>query len=118
MEEFKKWVEQAERDLNTAEYLFEGKRYKEASFFSQQSAEKLLKALLIKKDKKIIRIHDLVKLGKLLNLDSNLIKDCEILSKVYIDSRYPDLGEKEYTKEETTNDIKIAKKILKWTKEN
>jgi len=39
MEEFKKWVEQAERDLNTAEYLFEGKRYKEASFFSQQSAE-------------------------------------------------------------------------------
>ena len=116
MEEYEKWIEQAERDLSNAEYLFEGKRYKETSFFCQQCAKKALKALLLKRNKKLVKIHDLVRLGKLLDLENNLIKDCEKLSIVYIDSRYPDVGEKSYTKDEALDDLKIAKRILKWVK--
>ena len=46
-EEIKSWVDQSEKDLDTGEYLFEGKRYDEAAFFFQQSVEKALKALLL-----------------------------------------------------------------------
>jgi len=64
MEEFKKWVERAKRDLDTAKFLFEGKKYEESAFYSHQSVEKSLKGVLIKKSGKLLKIHDLVKLGK------------------------------------------------------
>ena len=55
------WWKQAERDLDTAKYLFEGSRFKESSLFCQQAVEKALKALLLKNKGEIIKVHDLVK---------------------------------------------------------
>ena len=115
-EEVKRWWDYSESDINTAKYLFKGKKYKDASFYCQQAVEKALKALLLQKSKKIIKVHDLVKLAKTLNLSEELIKDCERLSIVYVDTRYPDTGTKRYTKIETDEDLKIANKILKWIK--
>lgn len=112
------WRKQAEKDLDTAEYLFEGKRYKEASFFSQQTVEKCLKAVIIKKTGKLFKIHDLVKLGQLAKLDPPFMKYCEELTTVYIDARYPDTGESEYSKEETKSDIEKAKSVLQWAEKN
>lgn len=117
-EEVKKWWKYSESDINTADYLFQGKRYKDASFYCQQAIEKGLKALLLKKGRKIIKIHDLVKLARELDLSEELMKDCEILNIVYVDTRYPDIGTKKYIKKETLNDIKSAKKILKWIRKN
>ena len=117
-EEAERWWKYSESDVKTAKYLFEGKKYKDASFYCQQAVEKALKALLLKRGKKIIKVHDLVKLAKVLNLGEELIKDCERLSIVYIDTRYPDIGTKQYTKNETSEDIKIAKKVVKWIKKN
>ena len=117
-EEVKNWLEQAKDDLETAKYLFEGKRYKQSSFFSQQAAEKGLKAILLQRTKKLIKVHDLVKLAKEINLDEEMVYECEKLSAVYIDARYPDVGSGKYTKEETQDDLKIAEKVLKWVEKN
>ncbi|MBS3166256.1 HEPN domain-containing protein [Candidatus Woesearchaeota archaeon] len=116
--EVKRWWEQARQDLGTAHYLFEGKKFKEASFFCQQAAEKSLKAVLIKKEKKIIKIHDLVKLAQLVHLDPLLLPDCKQLTFVYIDARYPDTGQAHYSQEESNNDLERAARILKWAEKN
>jgi HEPN domain-containing protein len=108
------WWEQALRDLDTAEYLLEGERYKESSLFCQQAVEKALKAVLLGKGGELIKIHDLVKLGELAELDSSFMEDCEKLTGVYIDARYPDTSKEDYTKEESTQDIKSARKIIQW----
>ena len=117
-EEVRRWWKYAENDLNTDKYLFEGKKYKEASFYCQQAVEKALKTLILKRNNKIIKVHDLVKLARELNLTEEVIKDCERLTIVYVDTRYPDVGSKEYTKNETSEDITIAKRIIKWIKKN
>ena len=76
-----------------------------------------LKALSLKKKSKLIRTHDLVRLGKEVNLDIELLKDCERLSIVYVDSRYPDTGTKTYTSKESSEDIKVVKRVLEWIEE-
>lgn len=116
--EAKKWLEQAEEDLETAKYTFNGKKYKAASFWCQQCAEKALKSFLINKNKEMPKIHDLVKLGKIVNLDKELLDKCEKLTYVYIESRYPDVIQSKYNPKETEDDIKIAGEVLKWIKEN
>jgi len=116
--EVEQWMEHARSDLQTGQYLFEGKRYRDASFFCQQAAEKALKAVLLKQSKKIIKIHDLVKLAKLVDFDKAYLGDCERLTFVYVDTRYPDTGDKLYTSSETQNDIESCKRILKWAERN
>ena len=117
-EEVQNWREQAQADVDTAEFLFEGKKYKEASFFAQQAAEKGLKAALIHKTGKLIKIHDLVKLGQLVDISSSLRNDCEKLTIVYVDSRYPDTGSEKYSREEAKLDIERARRILQWAEKN
>ena len=115
-EEVERWLNKAEDDLKKDEDNFNLKNYDLTSFLCQQSIEKALKALLIEKTGKFPKIHDLIKLGKILNLDENLLKECELLNTVYIESRYPGISEDKYTKEESQKDIRTSKKILKWIK--
>ena len=44
--EGRRWLAEAEADLDTARYLQEGGRHNTACFISQQSAEKAMKAFL------------------------------------------------------------------------
>ena len=41
-----RWLKQAERDLDDAQYAFSGERYSLVCFLSQQAAEKAIKAFL------------------------------------------------------------------------
>ena len=59
-EEVKRWWSKAEDDFDKAEILFKNKKYDGAVFFCQQAVEKGLKALTLKKQNKIKKIHDLV----------------------------------------------------------
>ncbi|MBI2666822.1 HEPN domain-containing protein [Candidatus Woesearchaeota archaeon] len=112
------WWEQVLRDIETAEYLFEGKRYKECSFFCQQAVEKALKSILLKTKKEIVKVHDLVKLGRLVDLPEEFEKECDQLTGVYIDTRYPDTGSSVYTSSEASDDIRAARKLLQWVEKN
>ena len=73
-EEVKRWIEKARRDLDIANYLLDGKKYEECSLFCQQSVEKALKAVLLSKTNKIIKIHDLNILALKVNLPEDLMK--------------------------------------------
>lgn len=112
------WLRQAARDLETAEYLFDGKRYKEASLFSQQAAEKALKAVLIHQQHRLIRIHDIVKLGELVRIDPGFRDSSKRLTTVYVDARYPDTGTSSYSRAESSKDIASARRILQWAESN
>ncbi len=118
LSDVERWWNKAKKDLGTAEYLFNGKRYEDASFFCQQSAEKALKAVLLKKKGKIIKIHDLVILAKHVQLDPALTKDCARLTFVYVDTRYPDTGTGRYTTTEVQADIESCRRILQWAEKN
>ena len=43
-------------------------------------------------------LHRLVKLGRLINISKDLLKECEKLTFVYVETRYPDVGNRSYTK--------------------
>ncbi len=74
MEEVKKWIEKAKKDLDDAEFNFINNRFEVAAFLSHQAAEKALKALYILKFKKLWKIHDLVELGKTLNAPFEILE--------------------------------------------
>lgn len=116
-EEVKRWWKKAKDDLEKARILHNNRKYDGAVFFCQQSVEKGLKALLLKEKDKIKRIHDLVELGKDVNLPKNFIDYCKELTLAYIYSRYPDIKEeKRKIKSISFNFLKYAKEILKWIK--
>lgn len=112
-QETKKWVDKAKDDLRKAKDNFKIENYDLASFLCQQAVEKSLKAILIEKTNEFPKIHDLVRLGKLVELDKKLLKDCEGLTAVYIGTRYPDIEDK-YDEEESAKDIDVAERIIKW----
>jgi len=114
--EFERWIISAERDLKKSKDNLNMGNYDLASFLCQQSVEKALKSLLIKQTKEFPKIHDLVRLGNLVNIDKNLLENCKKLTTVYTGTRYPDISDEEYTKEESEEDIKITEMILKWVK--
>ena len=116
-EEIKNWFEAAKSDLKKAKDNISIGNYDLASFLCQQSAEKALKSYQLKKEKKITKTHDLLFLGKRLNLPNGILGKCKELNPVYIETRYPDAnsGFKEYSKEESEEDIKSAEIVLKWT---
>lgn len=117
-EEVQRWMAKAKRDLATARHSFKSKDYYAASFWSHQATEKALKALQIKTHGKFNKTHDLVFLANLLKLPDELLECCKRLTPVYIETRYPIETEEfvAYSKLESSNDIKLARKVITWIK--
>lgn len=120
-QEVQNWWQQTLKDIDTAKALYKIKKYDYSSFWCQQSAEKALKTLLLKRGYELIKTHDLVLLSRKLNAPENIVQLCKELTPVYVETRYPGLGEegfKIFTKRETEEDIKSMEKIIEWTKKN
>lgn len=115
-EEIKRWMKQSNDDFDTAKYNFAGKKYSVAVFYCQQSVEKALKSLILDKKKQLIKVHDLVKLGKEINLPQNLLNYCKEITQSYIYSRYPDIKEPKNMNVIASNFLKYTEEILKWVK--
>ena len=117
-EEVGKWLKQARADLKTARNSLKSKDYYASVFWSQQTAEKSLKAVIIEKSGELIKIHDLVILGRKASIPNSLLTDCEKLSKIYIDSRYGvidnEIPAEKFGKKEANEFFRIARRILKW----
>ena len=84
MEEYNKWMRQSKHDLKIAEYNFKGYFFDSCIFYCQQAVEKSLKALLIKKEGKLLKIHDLIILGRKINLPEKFFKKISELNSAYI----------------------------------
>lgn len=117
-EEIKNWLEQAKHDLKVAEYNLNGSFLDPAVFYCQQSAEKALKSVYIKKFKNLIRVHDLVLLARKIKAPLKIIELCKELNPAYQYTRYPDVAPVNDLKEKAVKFIDSVKEILKWAEEN
>lgn len=118
MEEYKEWLKKAEQDFDTAKYNINGGKLEAGLFFLQQTAEKSLKALYIKKFNELLKTHDLFILSKKLNIPQRLQEFCKKLSPAYQYTRYPDVSEKTNLEERAKEFLNYAEEILQWTKKN
>ena len=92
-EEGRRWLRQAEQDLDDARYNLEGGRYHLTCFLAQQSAEKALKAFLYARGEELVWGHSVTELCKsAASLDEELEelrRMAATLDKYYIPTRYP-----------------------------
>ncbi len=116
MEEAKDWIERAIKDFDTANYLFDGKKYEECSFYCQQSVEKALKAVLLIKTGELRKVHDLFILGKEAKIPELQLNELKELSLAYVYSRYPDVPKLKDIKNKSHNFLNTTKEVLEWAK--
>lgn len=116
------WLKQAEYDLSTAEYMFDGKRYFYSVFMCHLSIEKALKGLYQKELKEIPpKTHNLIYLTEKteLELPENLFDFIFTLNRVSVPTRYPDDLQKilkNYDKNKTEDILSKSKEVIKWLK--
>lgn len=115
--EVEDWIKKAEGDLKAAENSLNFKYYDWSCFQSEQAVEKALKALLLKEKNRIPKTHDLVSLGKEVNLPIKYIDYCKELTLSYIYIRYPDIENKKDIRDMAPILLNYAKEILQWIKE-
>jgi len=118
MKEVENWWKQAQVDFDTAKGNLGISRFSYAIFLCEQSVEKALKSLYLKKFNEIPRIHDLTVFAKKLELPPKLYQNCEDLTNVYTETRYPDASDiipaDRFTKEEAKAFIEKAEEIIRW----
>ena len=116
------WLIQADYDMDTADYLFEGERYFYAVFMCHLSIEKALKGLYVKRfNKTPPKTHNLIYLIEFINIDipENLYDVVFTLNRISVPARYPDNLQailKEFNKLKTIEVIEQSKEVLKWLK--
>lgn len=119
----REWLRQADYDMNTAEFMFDGARYFYAVFMCHLSIEKALKGLYYEKLKKAPpKVHNLVYLLNKIALTppEPLSRFIVKLNEANIATRYPeDLGElqKNYTENVVKDIVLKSKEVLAWIKE-
>lgn len=124
---YKDWLLEAEDDLTVAEELLKLSRYSKVCYFSQQAAEKALKAFLIYYAGIYDPTHSITKLLELaekhgVKLPQNLKRSGKILDRHYIPTRYPNAWPaeppfKHYDKIDAMEALNHAKKIMQFIKE-
>lgn len=115
------WLNQAERDLVSAENSLKSKDYYASAFWSHQAAEKSLKSLYIKKNQSLIKVHDLVRLGKEVFAPQEILLKCSQINPVYLKVRYPDeeeLPSESVTEQQASLILRLAREIIAWVKKN
>ena len=114
------WFMQAEIDLDSAKYNFDGKKLDVAALLCQQSVEKGLKALYLKIKGELWKTHDLVKLAILVKAPEEIIKTVNDLNPIYFEDRYPDFSDiipaKKFSDKDIEEFIKKAEKAIRWIK--
>jgi len=127
MEDLKKhiihWQDSAKNTLETAEVLFENKRYDACLFFGHLALEKMLKGLVLAVTKKAVPYtHDLERLAIFceLSLSEEKSQYLRTVTEFNISGRYHDIKADFYKKcdyEYTKKNFSIIKELYIWIKE-
>ena len=115
--EVKNWLEQAERDIEVAEYNLSGNMLDATAFYSQQAAEKALKSLYISKFNELWKVHDLVRIASRIQAPTKIVELCAKIMPAYTVTRYPDVGEV-YDRRDVEEVLMSAKEVLEWVRKN
>lgn len=116
------WFTSSVDDLDTAEKLFEAKKYHYALYFCQMAIEKYIKGLIVEKsDQFATRTHDLIVLAEQLdlNLSPNILEQFRTITQFNLNARYDTYKRNFYnkaTKSYAIQWLKITKDILLWLK--
>lgn len=116
----KYWSATSKQDFESAEILFENKKYSHALFFCHLSIEKILKALIVRKTHAAPPlVHDLVRLAEKtdLTLSDKLKENLAEISSFNIQARYDDYKLSFYKKAKkrfAAKYITMTKEILIW----
>ena len=116
------WLKQADYDMETAEIMFDNKRYFYAVFMSHLSIEKALKGLYTQKlNKTPPKTHNLIFLVEKIKLElsEDLYEFIFTLNGVSVPTRYPDelqKLQKDYNTVKTRVLLEKSKEALKWLK--
>ena len=116
------WLKQADYDMETAEIMFDNKRYFYVVFMCHLSIEKALKGLYTQKlNKTPPKTHNLIFLVEKikLGLSEDLYDFIFTLNGVSVPTRYPDelqKLQKDYNTAKTRVLLEKSKEALKWLK--
>jgi len=116
------WFKKAGHDLEDAVRLLHNDGYADTiCFLSQQAVEKALKGYLVYcriNPRAIHQLEDLARDCAKINKDFlKILEDCFILTRYYIETRYPPVMPIEYKREEAQKAVKTAEKIMEFVKE-
>jgi len=92
MREADRWLEFARQDIRIAELAISEGLYNQVCFHSEQCVEKVLKAWLAEKGKRIPRTHSMADLLPLISAAvlEDMAEEILLLDRFYIPTRYPD----------------------------
>ena len=116
------WLESAKYDLETAESLFQTRKYPYALFFGHLAMEKLLKALVVRETgEHAPYTHSLPLLASKLTLKipEEIGRKLAGFMEFYFEARYPEEQKKFYkkcTRGFTEPHLNEIKKVFKWLK--
>ncbi|MCK5123137.1 MAG: HEPN domain-containing protein [Candidatus Pacebacteria bacterium] len=116
------WKTEAERNYETAEFLYKGKKYSDCLFFCHLMLEKILKGLVVKQTKiHAPYIHELDTLVIRTNLDLNeeQMRQLKIINTFNIRARYDNIKKSFYQrcdKNYTEEYFNISKELYLWLK--
>jgi HEPN domain-containing protein len=116
------WLKQADYDLDTAEFMYSGKRYFYAVFMCHLAIEKALKGLYQKNLHQVPpKTHNLIYLLDCVGLkpDEKLGRFIARLNEAHIATRYPediDRLQQLYTQPITHSFLEQTREILDWIK--
>lgn len=116
------WIKSSDYDIRTAEVMEKGGRYIYVIFMCHLSVEKLLKAIVAKRTKKIPpKTHDLFYLIKLSGLEIPVKhqKIIAYLNQASVPTRYPENIAKmsrQYNKVVALKYLQEARSLLRWLK--
>lgn len=116
-----KWLEFAKKDIKDAEILFKGRSYEASIWHCHQACEKTLKAIIVEKNIRLRKTHDLVGLSEdaKINLPKNISEFIDNLNPYYNPIRYPDVfleSKLAYSRPIAQTILKITKEVSKWIK--
>ena len=110
------WIKMADDNLATAKVLLQNEKFKDASYYSQQVAEKAFKAVQIAKLKRFDKIHDLQQLVESVKAPKDISGYAKNLTRYYISARYPLAEEQAVNEDDAEKAIADAEKVLEWAK--
>ena len=122
--ETENWLKIARNDLKVAESLFKSGLYINVIEHSHAALEKLLKGIIVDKNNKPPKIHNLLELASLTlieNLETDMKKLFQELDIKYIAVRYPedlDYLQKSLPKEIIQNILVRVKEVFKCLEKN
>lgn len=111
---------QARADLATATTLLDAGVYYASVFFSQQASEKALKAVVMDRERRGARGHNLVAMANFLEAPIDVMNAAADLNPEFMMSRNPDSADgvpaQMYDKPTASRQLRRAQEIVDWAK--